>query len=69
MDIATGDTKYLVLTDLEPNGARSVIPCLDEPDIKAIFQLDLTHDPALTMALSNEDVRETAASELITDVC
>jgi tricorn protease interacting factor F2/3 len=33
---------YFLVTQLEPNGARSVFPCMDEPEKKATFKLDVT---------------------------
>lgn len=37
---------------MEPTCARLAFPCVDEPDVKAIFDITLEHDINL-MALSN----------------
>lgn len=37
---------------MEPTCARLVFPCVDEPDVKAIFDITLEHDSNL-LALSN----------------
>ncbi len=42
----------LAVTDFEPTDARRAFPCWDEPAFKAVFQLTLVVDKALT-ALSN----------------
>ncbi|HYK92945.1 MAG TPA: M1 family metallopeptidase [Thermoplasmata archaeon] len=39
-------------TDLEPTVARQVLPCLDRPDRKAVFAIELTH-PSAHLAISN----------------
>ncbi|MGA2876384.1 MAG: leucyl aminopeptidase, partial [Nitrososphaerales archaeon] len=33
---------YFVTTDFEPNGARLLFPCVDNPSFKAVFSLEVT---------------------------
>ncbi len=62
VDVETGEETWMAVTDLEgdaPFGARTVFPCMDEPDRKATFTLSLTHDASLVTALSNAEVVDT----------
>lgn len=43
----------MALTQMEPISARMVLPCFDEPDLKATFQVTIIH-PKDTIALSNK---------------
>jgi aminopeptidase N len=47
-----GEHKALIATDLESHHAREVLPCIDEPEAKATFDLTLV-SPAGEVALSN----------------
>jgi aminopeptidase N len=47
-----GQRKALIATDLESHHAREVLPCIDEPEAKATFQLTLA-SPLHETALSN----------------
>ena len=40
-DSGTNTTKYLAVSDFEAPDARQALPCFDEPDKKAIFQVNL----------------------------
>lgn len=46
--------RFLVSTNLEPTGARSVFPCFDEPEMKAVFEVTIIHRLGTTV-LANED--------------
>ena len=43
---------YFVTTDFEPNGARLLFPCVDNPLFKAVFSLEVTTQKGLSV-LSN----------------
>lgn len=47
-----GSVKYYATSQMEPACARYAFPCIDEPDVKAIFDITLENDINL-MALSN----------------
>ncbi|XP_072242690.1 alanyl (membrane) aminopeptidase-like b [Leuresthes tenuis] len=50
-----GDTdveRFLAATNLEPTDARKLFPCLDEPEMKAVFDLTIIHRRD-TIALGN----------------
>uniref|UniRef100_A0A5S6R0R7 Aminopeptidase N-like N-terminal domain-containing protein n=1 Tax=Trichuris muris TaxID=70415 RepID=A0A5S6R0R7_TRIMR len=47
-----GSKRWLLITQFQPTYARRALPCFDEPDFKAVFNVSLTH-PASTIALSN----------------
>jgi tricorn protease interacting factor F2/3 len=38
---------YFVTTDFEPNGARLLFPCVDNPSFKAVFSLEVTTQRSL----------------------
>ena len=40
---------HLLVTDLEPIGARTVFPCKDEPSYKAVFRVSVTADDSLSV--------------------
>ncbi|KAK5781393.1 hypothetical protein RI543_001235 [Arxiozyma heterogenica] len=56
-DKATGKTKYMATTQMEPTDARRAFPCFDEPNLKATFTITLVSSPELTH-LSNMDVNK-----------
>uniref|UniRef100_A0A8C6PM49 Aminopeptidase n=1 Tax=Nothobranchius furzeri TaxID=105023 RepID=A0A8C6PM49_NOTFU len=49
------ESRFLAATNLEPTNARSLFPCFDEPDFKAVFYLTVIHRLETT-ALSNAPV-------------
>ncbi|KAI1299801.1 Puromycin-sensitive aminopeptidase [Halotydeus destructor] len=50
--LADGTVKYAAVTQFEPTDARRAIPCFDEPDLKATFDITVHVKKGLT-ALSN----------------
>ncbi len=52
------DPDYFVTTDFEPNGARLLFPCLDNPSFKAEFSLEVTTQKGLVV-ISNTRVKNT----------
>ncbi|TDG38716.1 hypothetical protein AWZ03_014862, partial [Drosophila navojoa] len=58
MDEAAMQTKWVLLTQMQPINARLVLPCFDEPTFKAKFQLSITRPKSLN-AISNTKLKET----------
>ncbi|CAL9734559.1 aminopeptidase 2, mitochondrial [Monosporozyma servazzii] len=56
-DKASGKTKYMATTQMEPTDARRAFPCFDEPNLKSTFTVTLVSTPELTH-LSNMDVNK-----------
>ncbi|KAG5329665.1 AMPQ Aminopeptidase, partial [Acromyrmex heyeri] len=52
-----GNKMWIAATQFEPNGARRMFPCWDEPALKATFNISVTHHQKY-MALSNMPIRE-----------
>lgn len=57
-DKATGETRYMATTQMEPTDARRAFPCFDEPNLKATFDICLVSQDTSLTHLSNMDVRE-----------
>ncbi|KYN14166.1 Glutamyl aminopeptidase, partial [Trachymyrmex cornetzi] len=53
----TGQNKWLAATHFEPNGARQMFPCWDEPALKATFNISVKHHQKYGV-LSNMPIRE-----------
>uniref|UniRef100_A0A915PQZ6 Aminopeptidase n=1 Tax=Setaria digitata TaxID=48799 RepID=A0A915PQZ6_9BILA len=50
-----GETRLLALTQLQPTDASRLLPCFDEPEMKATFRISIIH-PMGTSAVSNSPV-------------
>jgi len=54
---------YILATDLEPAGARTVFPCVDEPAYKAVFRLQITTEDGLGVISNTPIASKAEASE------
>ncbi|KAH8313462.1 hypothetical protein KR067_006395 [Drosophila pandora] len=61
-DSATGETRWLSVTQFEPSHARMAFPCFDEPHFKSIFEISLGHHKKYT-ALSNMPLNRTTPND------
>ncbi|XP_017124104.1 aminopeptidase N [Drosophila elegans] len=57
----TNDTKWLALTQMQRINARLVLPCFDEPAMKAKFQLQINR-PNGYQAIANTKLKETTSA-------
>uniref|UniRef100_A0A8C2Z2E4 Aminopeptidase n=1 Tax=Cyclopterus lumpus TaxID=8103 RepID=A0A8C2Z2E4_CYCLU len=64
---AQGSPAFLAATNLEPADARTVFPCFDEPEMKAVFHVTIIHRRD-TVALGNADMRGEIHSNILDDV-
>lgn len=61
-----GEKKQLLVTQFESHYAREVLPCIDEPEAKATFDVSVTTEPGITV-LGNMPVKEQSVDkELMT---
>jgi tricorn protease interacting factor F2/3 len=51
---------YVLATQFESSGARRVFPCLDRPDQKAVFDVELTVDPDLAVIFNTPATEKTS---------
>ncbi|MCY0849366.1 M1 family metallopeptidase [Sulfuracidifex metallicus] len=51
-----GDDKYIISTQFEATHAREFIPCVDKPEYKAVFKLDVKVDKGLKV-ISNMEAK------------
>lgn len=61
------EVKSMLYTQLEPSNARQLFPCLDQPNLRAKFQLNLVHDQqhqVLFNSLKREKVPYTSDGSL-----
>ncbi len=54
---------YVLATDLEPDQARTVLPCKDEPSYKSIFRIVVTTQKGLKVISNSPLKRETRAQD------
>ncbi|CCE64350.1 hypothetical protein TPHA_0H01440 [Tetrapisispora phaffii CBS 4417] len=51
-DVSTGEDRWMLSTQFEATDARRAFPCMDEPNLKSHFKVNITCDKSLTV-LSN----------------
>ena len=49
---------YIITTQMEPTGARSFIPCFDDPSVKGIFKVAVSVDDPTLEVIFNTDATE-----------
>jgi len=57
---AHGKSRYMAVTQCEATDCRRVMPCFDEPAMKAVFAVSLVAPPHC-MALSNMTVKQSVS--------
>lgn len=57
---ASGFTEYLVATQFQPDYARKVFPCFDEPQYKATFELKIVHPIGYIVSFNTRQVNSSA---------
>ncbi len=62
-----GKQKKIIATQFESHHAREVFPCIDEPEAKATFELELSAPVGLTV-LSNTPIKEQAIKNKVQEV-
>ncbi len=53
---------YILVTQFEPADARKALPCFDEPEFKAVYDVSLTIDKDLD-AISNTEIKEASTAK------
>ena len=59
VELPTNETTHIVVTQFEPTDCRKCLPCIDEPNKKATFQITIICPESLT-ALSNTSVTKSS---------
>ena len=71
-DKESGTTKFMAVSDFEAPDARRALPCFDEPDKKAVFQVNLGRRKDMTsisnMPQTHTDVEMADTDEYVWDV-
>lgn len=69
--IDPSDDREYLYTDLEPNHARKIFPCFDQPDLKAQFQLSIAipeHWVAVSNTFEKKSRRDSGRREVLFQV-